>query len=144
VIAECFENWFTSHDLCDENHERQVENTVQALLASVDDAPFKVVRPCELHKLANSLKLRKACGLGGIPNECLQHLPRRPLVHLTHLFNQCLWQSHFPKPWKQARFITLPIPGKAPKFPQNLRLISILSTTCKLLENNMKNSTKAH
>jgi hypothetical protein len=33
------------------------------------------------------VKLRKACGLDGIPNECLRNLPRRPLVHLTHLFN---------------------------------------------------------
>jgi hypothetical protein len=40
-----------------------------------------------IHKLTNTLKLRKACGLDGIPNECLRHLPRRPLVHLTHLFN---------------------------------------------------------
>jgi hypothetical protein len=33
------------------------------------------------------LKLGKAYGFDGIPDECLQHLPRRPLVHLTHLFN---------------------------------------------------------
>jgi hypothetical protein len=31
------------------------------------------VRPCDIHKLVNSLKLRKACGLDGIPNECLRH-----------------------------------------------------------------------
>jgi hypothetical protein len=29
------------------------------------------------------LKLRKACGFDGIPDKCLRHLPRRPLVHLT-------------------------------------------------------------
>jgi hypothetical protein len=32
VIADYLENQFTSHDLCDENHERQVETIVQALL----------------------------------------------------------------------------------------------------------------
>jgi hypothetical protein len=31
------ENHFTSHDLCDENHGRQVEIRVQVLLASVED-----------------------------------------------------------------------------------------------------------
>jgi len=36
--------------------------------------------------LINSLKLRKAWRIDGIPNECLRHLPRRRLVHLTHLF----------------------------------------------------------
>jgi hypothetical protein len=37
VIEDCLQNQFISHDLCDENHEREVETTVQALLASVDD-----------------------------------------------------------------------------------------------------------
>jgi hypothetical protein len=34
------------------------------------------VRPSDIHKLLNSLKLRKVSGLDGIPNECLRHLPR--------------------------------------------------------------------
>jgi hypothetical protein len=91
------------------------------------------VRPCDLQKLIYSLKMRKACRLDGIPNECLRHLPRRPLVHLTHLFNHCVRLSHFPSSWKEAKIITLPKPGKDPKFPQNLRLISLLSTTGKLI-----------
>jgi hypothetical protein len=95
VIADCLENQFTSHDLCDENHKRQVEGRVQVLFTSVDDTSLGKVRPCDIHKLGNSLKLRKACVLDGIPNECLRHLPRRPLVHLTHLFNHCLRLSHF-------------------------------------------------
>jgi hypothetical protein len=94
---------FTSHELCDENHARQVETTVKALLASISGAPLGKVQPCDIHNLANSLKLRKACGLNGIPNESLRHLPRRPLVHLTYLFNHCLRLSHFSKPWKEAK-----------------------------------------
>jgi hypothetical protein len=85
-------------------------------------------------KYCITLNIRKACGLDGIPNECLRLLPRRPLVHLTHLINHCLRLSHFPKPWKEAKIITLPKPGKDPKFPQNLRPISLLSTTGKLFE----------
>jgi hypothetical protein len=80
------------------------------------------------------LKLNKACGIDGIPNECLRHLPRRPLVDLTHLFNHCLRLSHFPQSWKKAKIITLPKPGKDPNFPQNLRPISLLPTTGKLFE----------
>jgi hypothetical protein len=109
VTADGLENQFTSHDLCDENHERRVETWVNALLASVDDTPLGKERPCDIHKLANSLKLRKACGLDGIPNECLTHLPGRPLVHLTHL--------HFTKPWNETKFITFLKSGKDPKFP---------------------------
>jgi hypothetical protein len=40
VIADCLENQFTSHTLCDENHERQVETRVQVLLASTDGIPL--------------------------------------------------------------------------------------------------------
>jgi hypothetical protein len=41
AIADCLENNFTSHDLCDENHERLVETRVQVLLAFVDDIPLE-------------------------------------------------------------------------------------------------------
>jgi hypothetical protein len=104
----------------------------QALLASVDNTPLGKVRPCDIHNSANSLKFRS--GLDGIPNACHWHLPRRPLVHLTHLFNHCLRLSRFPKPWKEAKVITLLKPRKNPKSPPNLRLISLLSTTSKLLK----------
>jgi hypothetical protein len=90
------------------------------------------------------LKLRKACGLNGIPNECLRHLPRRPLVHLTHLFNHCLVLSHFPKPWKEAKVIMLPKPSKDPRFPQNLHLISHLSTIGKLFEKVIMKIVRRH
>jgi hypothetical protein len=88
-----------------------------------------LLRPCDLQKWLNLLKLKKACGIDGIPNECLRHLPRRPLVHLTHLINHCLRMSHFPTSWKEAKVATLPKPGKDPKFPQNLHPISLLSST---------------
>jgi hypothetical protein len=43
-----------------------VETGVQALLASVD-TPMGKVRPCDIHQLS--------CGLDGIKNEWLRHLP---------------------------------------------------------------------
>jgi hypothetical protein len=94
--------------------------------------PLGKVRPYGIHKLVNSLKLGKACELD-ISNECLKYLPR-PLVYLTHLFNHCLCLSHIPKPWKEAKVITLVKPSKNPEFPQNLRTICLLPTTGKLFE----------
>jgi hypothetical protein len=41
TIADCLENQFTLHDLCDDNHERRVEARVQALLEAVDSNPLK-------------------------------------------------------------------------------------------------------
>jgi hypothetical protein len=104
TIADCLEKQFTSCKLCDENHERQVEARVQALFEAEYNDPPEKVRPCDLQKLINSLKLNKACGIDGIPNECLRHLRRRPLVHLTHLINHCIRLSHFPASWKEAKW----------------------------------------
>jgi hypothetical protein len=39
AIADCLENQFTSHDLCDENHKRRVVARVQALLETIDNNP---------------------------------------------------------------------------------------------------------
>jgi hypothetical protein len=111
-----------------------VEARVQALLEAIDNKPPERIRPCDLQKLINSLKLRKAFRIYGIPNECLRHLPRKPLVHLTHLFNHYPWLSHFPKPWKETEVMMLLKPCKDPKFPQHLCPINRLSTTGKLFE----------
>jgi hypothetical protein len=59
--ADCLENKFTPHELCDENHERRVEGRIQALLETEDNDPHEKLRPCDLLKLISSLKLRKAC-----------------------------------------------------------------------------------
>jgi hypothetical protein len=95
-----------------------IADCFQTLPEAVDNNSPERIRPCDLQKLVNSLKLRKACGIDGIPNECLRQLPRRPLVHLTHLINHCLGLSHFPTPWKDTKIITKPKPGTDSKFPQ--------------------------
>jgi hypothetical protein len=64
-----------------------------------------------------------------------KHLPRRPMVHLTHLINHCIRLSHFPTSLKEAKVVILPKPGKDPKIPQNLCLISLLPLIDKLFEN---------
>jgi hypothetical protein len=37
AIADCLENQFTLHDLCDENYKHRVEARVQTLLETVED-----------------------------------------------------------------------------------------------------------
>jgi hypothetical protein len=105
-----------------------VEAEVKPLLATVDeDTPVKF-QSYDVSKEIQSLKLGKACGFDGIPNEHLQHLPRRRLVPLIHLVNHCLRFGHFLAPWKEAKVITLSKPSKDPKFFQNL----VRSATCPL------------
>jgi hypothetical protein len=123
-----------------------VEARVQALLEDVDNSPPQSTRPYVLQILKNSSKFRKVCGIDGVPNECFRHLRRRPLEELTHLlvFSHCLRLSHFPNPWKEAKVITLPNPVRNPKFTQNLRPISLPSTTCKLFEKSHSENNPKH
>jgi hypothetical protein len=65
-------------------------------------------------------------------------------VHLTHLFNHCLWLGHFTAPCKEEKIITLPKPSKEPKFSQNLLLISLLSTTGKLFKELILRTIQKH
>jgi hypothetical protein len=121
-----------------------VEAQVEVLSATVDDdAPVKF-RPCDVTKEMQYFKLGKAYDFDGIPNECLRHFPRRPFVHLTHLFNHCLRLGHVPAPWMEAKIITLHKPSKDPIFPQNLCQISILLTTSNLLENLILRTIQKH
>jgi hypothetical protein len=59
-----------------------VEARSRSSAGSCKQAPERI-RPRDLQKLINSLKLKKAYGIDA-PNECLRHLPRKPLVPLTH------------------------------------------------------------
>jgi hypothetical protein len=47
AIADSLEVQFTPHYLCDENHERWVEDDVQTLLNTVDTTSTQKIRPCD-------------------------------------------------------------------------------------------------
>jgi hypothetical protein len=44
AIADCLENQFTLHDLCDENHKQEVGARVQTLLEAVNNNSPKRIR----------------------------------------------------------------------------------------------------
>jgi hypothetical protein len=46
TIADCLENQFTLHDLCDENKTRWVVAKVQALHETADDTLLEIISPC--------------------------------------------------------------------------------------------------
>jgi hypothetical protein len=75
TIVNCLENKFTPHDLCDKNHKRWVQATVQELLDAADDTPLEKERSFDMQELIKPLKLRKAYRIDCIPKECLRHLP---------------------------------------------------------------------
>jgi hypothetical protein len=50
VIADYLKITFTPHNLCDENHERQLEIRVQALLETADDTPLEKGRLFDIQR----------------------------------------------------------------------------------------------
>jgi hypothetical protein len=54
--------------MCDEHQESGVESCAQALLEAEDNIPQEKATPCDVRKLIQILKLRKACGITGNPN----------------------------------------------------------------------------
>jgi hypothetical protein len=58
-----------------------VEAQIETLLATVEEDIPVSFRLCDVSKEMQPLKLGKACGFDGIPNECIRNLPRTPLVH---------------------------------------------------------------
>jgi hypothetical protein len=79
-----------------------------------------------------NLKLGRACGFDGIADECIQQIPRRPLVYVKYLFNQCLRLDNSLAPRKETEVTILRTIGKGPKFPPDLRSARLLSTTGKV------------
>jgi hypothetical protein len=64
-----------------------VEVRAKAVLEIVENNPPEEVRPTDVRRMIKTVKPNKACRFEGIPNECLWHFPKRPLVYFTHLFN---------------------------------------------------------
>lgn len=85
------------------------------------------------HQIKQS-KNRKAPGVDNINNLVLKHLPNKAIAFLTKLFNACITIGYFPAPWKTAKVIPTPKPGKDLTNPKSYRPISLLSSVCKIFE----------
>jgi hypothetical protein len=59
AIADCLENRFIHHDLCEERHERRVETMVQDILETEDTTPSEKFRPCDLKQINKLPKIEK-------------------------------------------------------------------------------------
>ena len=62
----------------------------------------QLATPDEVHADIRGVKFSKAPGPNGIPNRALNHLPKRAVSFLSHVFNAVLRTHHFPQAWKHA------------------------------------------
>ncbi|KAJ3631881.1 hypothetical protein MTP99_012986 [Tenebrio molitor] len=118
----------------DVDHIERIEHQVEDILSRQIETSTTPTSPAEVRKIIGSLKVKKAPGPDNIPNKALKLLPDRVVVALTTIINASLRLCHFPSRWKKANVIFIPKPGKDPKFPQNHRPISLLSSIGKVLE----------
>jgi hypothetical protein len=136
AIADCFKN---AHNLTVGQispHEGEVNSYIRGLASErfLNEDPSTYTKPSEISAILRVLKNGKAPGLDGINNRHLKNLPRKVIVYLTHIFNNCIRLGYFPKQWKHAKVVAIPKPNKDATNPNNYRPISLLSAVGKLFE----------
>lgn len=116
------------------HHIRDIERQLQRIRQTRNDTQPVLTSPAEIRKIIRNLGPNSAPGPDGISNVQLKHLPRKPLVLLTKIFNSCLLLSYFPLDWRVSRIVPIPKPDKDPRHPVNHRPISLLPTMSKIFE----------
>ncbi|KAJ4428059.1 hypothetical protein ANN_24073 [Periplaneta americana] len=136
LIADCFENQFKPANECDSlvEHYRHVEETVSTFLLCPVSQYICLTSPSEVKTIIKRLKPKKAPGPDKINNMELKNLPRKALMYITKLFNQCIAHRYFPDAWKLAYITAIPKQKKNPKVPANRRPISLINALGKVFE----------
>jgi len=137
TFADSLEEQFSPHpDVYDEEHCDHVEDFVDDIGygEEEDDDPPAPVTEAEVRGALARLRPKKAPGLDDLGTPALQNLPPWVVEQLTAIYNHSFRLRHFPAPWKIAKVILIPKPGKDPLFPENHRPISLLPVLGKVLE----------
>lgn len=119
------------NDIHEDDNTRTRANRIRQTPSG--DQP-ELTTPLEVKNIIKSLNINSAPGPDGISNTFIKHLPRKPLVLLTRIYNRCLQLEYFPTRWKQAKIVPIPKQGKDLKIASNYRPISLLSTLGKTFE----------
>ncbi|KAL4143116.1 hypothetical protein QTP88_005482 [Uroleucon formosanum] len=121
------------HDITPEpSHLKQIINFLTSSLPM--SLPTKHTSPNGIKNLIQKLKIKKSPGHNQITNKILQHLPKKSIVLLTHIFNSMLRMSYFPSIWKLSVIILIHKPNKPKNEPSSYRPISLLPVLGKLFE----------
>ncbi|KAF0765133.1 Uncharacterized protein FWK35_00010143 [Aphis craccivora] len=90
------------------------------------DTPLPLSTPVK-HFLPNDVKYilqkyhnRKSPGYDLITFEVARHLPKKAIIHHTHIYNAILRLSYFPTVWKFSSIVLFPKPNKPPDLVQHL------------------------
>lgn len=133
LFATDLEMRFTPHpDMPDNDHVSHVESTLSQILPM--SLPTKHTSPSEVHYIIKNLPNNKAPGHDLITNQIIKKLPKKAIIHLSHIFNSILRLSYIPSSWKHSVIILIHKPGKPSHLPSSYRPISLLPSFSKILE----------
>lgn len=96
--------------------------------------PVKHFSPNEVKFVIDKYPQKKSPGFDLITGEVARCLPKKAIIHLTHIFNCILRLSYFPILWKFSTIIMIPKPKKPPDTVSSFRPISLLPFFAKILE----------
>jgi len=114
-----------------ENNIAVAESLNSPLLVS---RPVKHFSPSEVKFVIDKYPHKKSPGFDLITREVARCLPKKAIIHLTHIFNCILRLSYFPILWKFSTIIMFPKPKKPPDSVSSFRPISLLPFFAKILE----------
>lgn len=97
------------------------------------------VTPEELSRAVSSLRNNISPGIDGITNEALKLLVRRQPHILLNVYNKCIEEGRFPRPWKRSRLVLIKKGEKPPGEPSSYRPLCLLDCTGKLYEKILDN-----
>jgi len=96
--------------------------------------PTKHTSPSEIQYIIKKLANNKSRGHDLITNRIIKRLPKKAIIHLSHIFNSIMCLSYIPFTWKKSIIILIHTPGKLPDLPSSYRPISLLPSLAKILE----------
>ncbi|GBM90145.1 RNA-directed DNA polymerase from mobile element jockey [Araneus ventricosus] len=139
------ESFLENAEPYDTDHIVLTENEIEPYFAfPPSTASPKPVAPAEIYEIIEKLNIQNASGPDKIPVKALKLITPNVLTFMIKLFNKCLLFLHFPTAWKITNIIVLRKPGKDPKFPQNYRPSSRLSSLGKIFEKILQKRIKEH
>lgn len=128
TIAESFNNYFKSVFSRDDGTIPDYAcNFVQSTIPDI------TISCSGVHNLILKLDVTKSSGPDGIPNTFLRRYSEWCARYLTVIFNKSFASATVPILWKTANVVPLFKSGNKQLIP-NYRPISLISTSCKLLE----------
>lgn len=120
------ETLFPKHDI---RNDDRVENQTSNVPIFTEE---------ELTLAASKLQNGKAPGPDGIPAEVIKEIATKRPELLLKMYNTCLREGVFPKPWKVQTLVLISKGKGDPNSPSSYRPLCMLDTAGKLLERLMK------